>query len=307
MLSFMVQQGVLQTSHQECVSRWLGPALWQVAATSMESRRSWSLPQQENRWHRFAGGRFQRYSAYGTSYESRPTPQLPWLDDKPASQAVVLAPDIVPGNPAWDGSLAFEMLLVGETAIAQRASVLGSLAQAGDFCGGGVEGVPFELVDLSPPVAGSLAAECLPAFPDAGEGLVERLTVRLNSPLFLNRWSAGQSYVGFDGPRFIELFQAAHHTLEALFAQYAQPLEADTQALTQAAQQVACEEQAFAPFQQGGAARLTHQGCELRGLLGTAVFRKVPWSLIPWMLWGGRFRVGQHRVYGAGGWSLELG
>ena len=306
MLAFIVQQGVLQTSRQECVSPWLGPALRRAATTALQSR-ACSHPQQRGtRWSHLASCRFQHRGEYGARYEWPPS-QLRWLEHEPASRAVVLAPEIVPGDPAWDGSLAFEVLLVGEVAIAQRAAVLGGLAAAGEFGGGSVEGLPFELVDLSPPIAGRLSAECLPAFPGADEGLVERLTMRLNSPLFLNRLSAERRGTDIGGLRFIDLFQAAQRSLQTLFAWYAQPLEADTEALTQAAQQVACEEQAFAPFQQGGATRPMQQGSELRGVLGTAVFRKVPWSLIPWMLWGGRFRVGQHRVCGAGGWSLELG
>lgn len=229
------------------------------------------------------------------------------MDHELVSRAVVLSPSIVPGDPGWDGSLPFEVLLVGEAAIAQRRAILGSLAEAGNFRGFGVEGVPFELVDLLPPVSGKLTPACLPTFPVAAEGAVERLTLRLNSPLFLGRVTMEPEFDPFDRPRFIDLFKAAMRSLQSLFAWHAQPLDADFEALLFAAEQVTCECQAFATFRQSRVSRRMRGTYELRGVLGAAVYRDVPWSLIPWMHWGGRFHVGQHRVCGAGGWSLELG
>jgi len=228
------------------------------------------------------------------------------MDHELVSRAVVLSPSIVPCDPGWDGCLSFEVLLVGEAAIARRRDILSSLAEAGSFRGFGVEGVPFELVDLMPPNKGKLAASCLPAFPVASEGVVERLTVRLNSPLFLGRLNRPKRS-GLLPVRFIDLFQAAVRSLQALFAWHAQPLDADFEALAFAAEQVKCEREAFTEFRQGGVAHRIHDAYELRGVLGAGVYRDVPWSLIPWMHWGGRFHVGQHRVCGAGGWSLELG
>jgi len=229
------------------------------------------------------------------------------MDHELVSRAVVLSPSIVPGDPGWDGSLPFEVLLVGEAAIAQRRAILGSLAEAGNFRGFGVQGVPFELVDLLPPISGKLTPGCLPAFPVAAEGAVERLTVRLNSPLFLGRITMEPEFDWLDRPRFIDLFRAAMRSLQSLFAWHAQPLDADFEALLFAAEQVTCERQAFTTFRQSRVSRRLGGTYELRGVLGAAVYRDVPWSLIPWMHWGGRFHVGQHRVCGAGGWSLELG
>ena len=46
--------------------------------------------------------------------------------------------------------------------------------------------------------------------------------------------------------------------------------------------------------------------CQCRGGHSGGLYGDVPWSLVPWLLWGGRLHVGSHRIAGAGGWRLVL-
>lgn len=308
MLSFMVQQGVLQTTPQGRLLPWLGPALRGATAATLKERVCLQPPvERATRWRYCTGCSYQNDCAYGVTYEPDPPGQTQFSGRDHASRAVVLAPEIIPRHNRWDGRLGFELLLTGQAAVNYRQELISSLAAAGENRGLGCEGERFELLDLSPPITGQLPASSLPPVPDASRGVVDRLSVRLNSPLFLRTSGPDQPRSSVEAPEFADLFRACLRSLSSLFALYAEPLNADFAALKFAAQQVRCEQQSYRPFRQPRHSNRTQQRYELRGVVGSAVFRNVPWSLIPWMYWGGRFRVGQHRVCGAGGWTLEMG
>ncbi|MCR4414892.1 MAG: hypothetical protein NUV77_20940, partial [Thermoguttaceae bacterium] len=94
--------------------------------------------------------------------------------------------------------------------------------------------------------------------------------------------------------------------LSGLFSLGGQPLAADFKALKAAAQNVRLVEHCYQPFHQPKWSSRSEQRFTLRGVIGGGVYADVPWALVPWMLWGGRFHVGPHRVAGAGGWRLVL-
>lgn len=308
MLSFIVQQGVLQTTPQGRLLPWLGPALRGATAATLKERVCQQPPiERATRWRYCAGCSYQSDCAYGLTYEPDPPGQVSFSGRDHASRAVVLAPEIIPRQRSWTGRLGFELLLTGNAAIQHREELINSLAAAGESRGLGWIGERFELLDLHPPIIGQLPASSLPSVPAANGGVVDRLVVRLNSPLFLRSSGPDQRRSSVEAPEFADLFRACLRSLSSLFALYDEPLNADFAALKFAAQQVRCEQQTYRPFRQPRHSNRTQQRYELRGVVGSAVFRNVPWSLIPWMYWGGRFRVGQHRVCGAGGWTLEMG
>lgn len=308
MLAFVVQQGILQTVPQGRLLPWLGPALRGVTAATLKEHTCLQPPvERATRWRYCTGCPHQPQCPYGLTYEPDPPGKRQFSGRDHASRAIVLAPEIIPDRRHWDGRLAFELLLVGEAAMAHRAEVLNSLAEAGEVRGLGLDGLRFEVVETSPPEKGLVAAESLPAFPDARRGVMDRLTIRLNSPLFLRTPGLNGARGHMTQPEFSDLFRASMRNLATLFELYAQPLQVDFGALKFAAEQVRCERSDYFQFRQQRSSNRTRQRFELRGVLGSAIFRKVPWSLIPWIYWGGRFHVGQHRVCGAGGWSLELG
>lgn len=307
-LRFVIQQGVLQTPPAGRLLPWLGPAIRGAVAAALKDRACQQPVHTRNiRWRYCTGCEYQTQCAYGLTFESDPPRQSSFSGRDQATRAIVLAPQVVPSHPTWDGRLGFELLLVGDAALAQRQQVLASLAEAGMLRGLGLEERPFELVDLAAPTVNELHAADLPASGGQYAGVVDRVTVRLTSPLFLKVADPSGRRRSLEQPQFADLFRASLRTVGTLFALYAEPLEADFAGLKQVATRVECEIAAFAPFRQGRRSNRTGQHFELRGVVGFATFRNVPWSLIPWMHWGGRLRVGQHRVAGAGGWFLELG
>lgn len=60
------------------------------------------------------------------------------------------------------------------------------------------------------------------------------------------------------------------------------------------------------PFRQRHRSNRRGQSYDLVGVSGGAVFGPVPLCLVPWLLWGGRLGVGEHRVCGAGCWQVTL-
>ncbi len=153
---------------------------------------------------------------------------------------------------------------------------------------------------------GELSPADLPPTPHALPGFVPRLGVGLLSPLFLyTRDGRGRRRV-LAVPQFADLFLAATRVLSGLFALAGQPLAADFKALKEAARQVPLVEHCYQPFRQAKWSSRSEQRFLLQGAVGGGVYGNVPWALVPWMLWGGRFHVGPHRVAGAGGWRLVL-
>jgi hypothetical protein len=306
-LRFAMQRGVLQTPPDGRFLPWLGPALRGAVAAALKERVCRQPAINRNtQWRYCTGCEYHMQCAYGLTFESEPPRQSSFSGRDQASRAIVLAPQMVPSQPTWDGQLGFELLLIGDAAIAQRQEVLSSLAEAGRFRGLGLERCPFELIDLVSPKVGEVRAADLPASCDQRSGVVDRVTIRLTSPLFLKTANPRGRRRALEQPQFADLFRASLRAVGTLFALYAEPLDADFAGLKQAATFVECEHSAFVAFRQERHSNRTGQQFELRGILGDVTFCNVPWSLIPWLYWGGRFRMGQHRVTGAGGWFLEL-
>lgn len=61
----------------------------------------------------------------------------------------------------------------------------------------------------------------------------------------------------------------------------------------------------FTEFQQGRFSNRTKERYDVAGVVGWAEYGPVPVSLLPWVEWAGRLRVGTHRVAGAGGWQVR--
>jgi hypothetical protein len=199
------------------------------------------------------------------------------------------------------------VVTVGEEAARHAPSLLEALAEAGGRAGLGEGRVTFELGARHdrPPVEGVLRAEDLPTTPDALRGRLPRVGVGLVAPLFLTRRGpCGREPVL--RPEFADLLRSALRGIGELFHLYGEPLEADFRALKEAAESVPLLEHCYELFAQPKWSSRGGQRYQLRGVVGGAVYSNVPLSLLPWLLWGGRFHVGGHRVAGAGGWRFVL-
>ena len=107
-------------------------------------------------------------------------------------------------------------------------------------------------------------------------------------------------------PRFADLFRASLRTVGRLFALVGEPIDADFRALAEASEAVELVDHGYEPFEQPSWSNRRRQHRELLGVVGGGRYGDVPLSLLSWLLWGGRFHVGSHRIAGAGGWRLLL-
>jgi hypothetical protein len=83
-------------------------------------------------------------------------------------------------------------------------------------------------------------------------------------------------------------------------------MQVDMGELRAAAGAVKMASNCFERFEQRKWSSRTEQRLDVHGIVGGAVYRDVPWALVPWLYWGGLFHVAGHRVCGVGGWQLVL-
>jgi hypothetical protein len=128
-------------------------------------------------------------------------------------------------------------------------------------------------------------------------------------PMCAGQRSSRAPGLGSPGPDFGRLFRACLRTVGRAFGQFGQGLledHVDFQGLKQLADSVPTQAAFWKPFRQMHLSHRQAQRYCLRGLVGGAVFTDVPVVLLPWLLWGGRFGVGEYRVAGAGTWRIGL-
>jgi hypothetical protein len=125
---------------------------------------------------------------------------------------------------------------------------------------------------------------------------VPRLGIGLKTPLFLRTGGP---------PGLADLTRSALGVVSDLFRMYGEELTADHRALRDSALLARRVDHCFAPFSQGR--RSARSGrYEAEGVEGGGVWSGVPLSLVPWLVWGGRLGVGEHRVAGPGAWRVVL-
>ena len=144
--------------------------------------------------------------------------------------------------------------------------------------------------------SGRISAADFPTTPDALPGRIPRLGVGLVSPLLLRARDGDGRRRSLQQPEFADLFLAAARTISGLFSFYDQPLVADFAGLKAAAREIRLIEHCYEPFHQRKWSSRNEQRFPLCGVVGGGVYANVPLAFLPWMLWGGRFHVGPHRI-----------
>jgi len=142
--------------------------------------------------------------------------------------------------------------------------------------------------------------------PELTLGRVHRLAIALMSPLFLTDSHEQGKKHPVGSPSFGQLVRASLRTVSTLFIDERTGAQTDWRGLKELAQTVETELADFEQFTQPHFSSRGQQRYPLRGCVGGAVYRDVPWSLIPWLYWGGLAQIGTHRAAGAGRLRLIL-
>jgi hypothetical protein len=317
---------------------WLGPALRGAVASWLKQQVCRHNPaEQQGRWKYCHGCEYLWTCPYGQTFEfeaappgnvsvrvaSRESAAGPNQGAQPrASQPdvggvgpaagpdaqvrpVVLAPEFpIAARVARQDICRVKLLLLGPAA-QQASQVIEALAMAGGPPGLGPEHVTYELAG-PPAISDALwHPDSLPAAAEAAAGIVPRLTIQLQSPLFLRAWQ-GNRRRKLQSPTLADLVRPAVRTACELWAALAGPLVVDRAGLERAAGASGCIGQGFTPFQQRKWSNRTQQRFLLEGITGWATYADVPLALLPWLAWAGRIHIGSHRVAGAGGFRLLL-
>jgi hypothetical protein len=261
------------------------------------------------RWQRCSGCPHVHECPYGQTFEPDPPPGVEtFRGQEDAARPLVLAPHFpLPERGEAGLELPLRLISMGP-AVAHADAVREHLRSAPRQGGLGPDRVRFAVRDdpSQLPTRFTLPAADLPPRPDALPGRLPRVGVGLTSPLLLKQRGGGQRREVVLRPRFGDLFRASLRTVGRLFAQAGEPLDADFRALADAAEAIQTIDHCYEPFEQPTWSSRRGQHRELLGVVGGALYGDVPLSLLPWLLWGGRFHVGSHRIAGAGGWRLVL-
>ena len=202
------------------------------------------------------------------------------------------------------------VMTIGDTAESVVPLILEKLAEFGTSRGLGPDHVCFE-VDPTEIVREdrTLRSDDLPR--DVDRGKVPLIHLRLGSPLSLK----GFDRVGSKPPGFADLVKDSIRTVLRVVRECGQ-MEAlqdvNVSGLVRAAEQVECEQSQFEWFEQSRSSRRQqlHGGLssqwEFTGWTGSATYRDVPISLLPWLTWAGHIGLGDSRTCGAGLWCLDV-
>jgi hypothetical protein len=290
---------------------WIGPALRGLVAERFKEavcRQPAEL--RASRWKVCKGCPFLAECAYGELFEPDPPADADVFQGQEESvRPVVLAPYFPVPTEAQRGlEIPLRIVLVGPHAGDDAKPLLQMIANVGGQRGLGPDHVTFDVLpnNGSDCRTGELRAADLPAHPAAVSGVLPRVGIGLVAPLLLrSRQDDGRRRANVC-PELVDLVRPALRTISHLFRLYGEPLEADFRALKAAAEGIRLVEHCYEPFQQRKwSSRTEHRFC-IHGVVGGGVYADVPLALLPWLVWGGRLHVGNHRVAGAGGWRVVL-
>ena len=288
---------------------WIGPALRGIVARQLKNNLCRHAPnERETRWKYCQGCAFAVQCDYAQLYEPDAMASTArYRGQKSTLRPFVLAPCFPINERLRCGDqVGAQAIAVGGRAAQALTPALATLAQAGEHPGLGPDCVRFDVYSTGPTEQAVLCADDLPESPTQAPGTLPRLTVQLTSPLFLARRGETGRREMLLQPGLGDLLRAAMRTISAFFAQHGTPLSADFEALEDAADSATPAESRWKPLRQWRSSHRTRQQYRLLGLTGCAAFHDVPAAVLPWLVWGGRLHVGQHRVAGAGGWHVIL-
>lgn len=292
---------------------WMGPAIRGITAlryrvvVCRQPQADWS-----GRWKHCRGCPHLPSCGYGIAFE----PEGPAAhaaatadhdpNESPASvdaiRRVVIAPSFPTAIAAHHGmSLAVRITSVGDAASATIPGIIDALAEAGRRDGLGPDRVRFTVLDTRPR-ADVLVVEPsrLPAMTTTSPTL-PRLTIRLESPLFLRERESRSRRMILD-PDFQMFVRHAMRIVREFFPGVRpDPIDAHEHL----AATVATVASDIRPFRQEKASRRTFRRFEMEGVVGSITFADVPGCFLPWLALAGILHVGGHRVAGAGGWTVH--
>lgn len=283
---------------------WLGPATRGLVARAFKDRVCvQTAKEREGRWQFCRGCPHMAGCAYGRLYEpDPPAGRVAWAGQRDGPRPVVLAPAFpAPAEAAPGLELAACLTVVGDEERLGILSLLETLREAGRGAGLGQDGVRFE-VQVGCPEALELVSSALSPMDGTGTSTLSHLRIELTGPLLLKMAHGGGRMVSV--PRFADLFRAALWLIVDLHRLYGEPVQVDHLSLLRAAEAVPLAADDYRPFTQMHLSNRQQQRYPLRGVVGSGVYADVPAALVPWLVWGGRLHVGEHRVAGAGGWRV---
>ena len=293
---------------------WLGPALRGIVAGTLKNRVCRQPPiQRELQWKFCRGCPHNQECAYGLTYEPEPPDDRTVLKAAADGQrAVTLTPYFPAPLEGHAGDrLQVRLLLLGQRAIGAASAVVDAMAEAGKTKGFGQDEIAFQVQPTHVPSwpAGqvNLRPMDLGRQYDPSLGVLPWVRLELTSPLFLKEGAQGQAGQPVRNPGFDHLLRASLRVVGRAFAVFGEGCleeQVDFAGLKAAAERVSTQTAAWEPFRQSHHSRRGRSRYELTGLTGNAVFTDVPVSMLPWLVWGGRLGVGEHRVAGAGTWHL---
>lgn len=294
---------------------WIGPAIRGItalryrAAVCRQPREEWN-----GRWQHCRGCPHVGSCGYGIAFEPEATasltsaaatateasddiPQPPSID---AVRRVVIAPEFPVKTEARRGdTVNVRITSIGGAVSATVPDILAALATAGQRDGLGPDRVRFALAD-SRPAASVLVVNPtqLPMLAPAAP--LPRLTIRLDSPLFLREREARSRRMILT-PDFRAFVRHAVRIVREFFPSATPGPTETVETLATGVEAIASD---LRPFHQEKASRRTFRRFEMAGVVGACTFADVPCGFLPWLSLAGILHAGGHRVAGAGGWTV---
>ncbi len=298
---------------------WLGPAIRGTLAWAVkEAVCRWPPMERNTRYKKCHSCPYVSSCPYGVTFEAEPvggrTSGPSGMAD--AQRAITLRPPFpVPERGLPGDQLALCGTFLGQRAAAVADSIERIVLDASRTFALGSDHVGFRLSPYPgerdiPGAMQHITLENLPASPTACPGQVPAVRLDLTTPLFLKESAEpGRKARAVLKPTFGQLLRASLRTVGRAFAAFGDGGlndRVDFAALKTLAESVPTQASFWEPFTQRHCSNRSGQRYDLIGVIGGAVFGPVPLCLIPWLLWGGRLGVGEHRVTGAGCWELTL-
>lgn len=296
---------------------WLGPAIRGALAWAVkEAVCRWPPLERDDRYKTCRGCQYLGDCAYGSTFEAEGT----LSEGAPSGMAdgqraiTIRPPFPVPEYGRLGDRLTLCATFLGERAAAAAEVINRALLESDRAFELGMDRVGFRLSAYltekdAPGALQQIEPEHLPASPEDCRGYVPAVRLDLITPLFLKEEPVeGGKARAVLKPTLGQLVRGCLRTVGRAFAAFGKGLDGrvDFAGLKKSAEAVPTQAAFWQPFRQRHHSTRQRQRYDLVGVTGGAVFGRVPLCLLPWLVWGGRLGIGEHRVTGAGCWEVTL-